>query len=88
MRPAARILWGCCRHTAAAGDAQAVCARVRTTHAGGGATEKARVSLVSACELLLGENAVRGKNHIVIILSYRRTPGPEQVRLMERHSKK
>jgi len=61
IRGAARILWGHCRRTAAAADAQALSARVRTARAGGGATEKARVTLTSAREWPLGEDAVRGE---------------------------
>ena len=78
-RTAARILWGRVRHTAAAADAQAVCARVRTVRAGGGVTKKARVTLVSARELPLGEDAVRGENYIVVVLSYWQTPGPSML---------
>jgi len=78
-RTAAQISWGHCQRTAAAADAQAVSARVRTARAGGGATEKARVTLTSARELPLGEDAVRGEDYLVVVLSHQRTPGPSRM---------
>jgi len=78
-RTAAQILSGHSRGTAAAADAQAVSARVPTARAGGSATGKARVTLTSARELQLGEDAVWGENYLVVVLSHQRTPGPSRL---------